>query len=30
MSAAAPRYEIAHLAHAELYTADLDGSLWFF
>ncbi|MBW0088537.1 VOC family protein [Pseudonocardia sp. KRD-184] len=25
-----PRYEIAHLAHAELLTPDLEGSLWFF
>lgn len=24
------RNEIAHLAHAELFTADLGGSLWFF
>lgn len=24
------RHEIAHLAHAELFTPDLDGSLWFF
>src|SRR3954462_14765699 len=30
MAAATPRYEIAHLAHAEMYTADLEGSLWFF
>jgi catechol 2,3-dioxygenase len=30
MSAANPRYEIAHLAHAEMYTPDLEGSLWFF
>jgi catechol 2,3-dioxygenase len=25
-----PRFELAHMAHAELYTPDLDGSLWFF
>jgi len=24
------RFELAHMAHAELYTPDLDGSLWFF
>src|SRR5215218_3478537 len=30
MAAAASRYEIAHLAHAEMYTADLEGSLSFF
>ena len=24
------RFEIARLAHAELFTPDLDGSLWFF
>ena len=22
--------ELAHMAHAELYTPDLEGSLWFF
>lgn len=25
-----PRHEIAHLAHAELFTPNLEGSLWFF
>jgi catechol 2,3-dioxygenase len=31
MSAVLPvRNEIAHLAHAELFTTDLKGSLWFF
>ena len=24
------RFDLAHMAHAELYTPDLDGSLWFF
>ena len=24
------RFELAHMAHAELYTPDLEGSLWFF
>lgn len=25
-----PKHEIAHLAHAEMFTPDLAGSLWFF
>lgn len=25
-----PRFELAHLAHAELLTPNLDGTLWFF
>lgn len=25
-----PKFELAHLAHAELLTPDLEGSLWFF
>ncbi|GAA3224347.1 catechol 2,3-dioxygenase [Pseudonocardia petroleophila] len=30
MTTAPPRFELAHLAHAELLTPDLEGSLWFF
>ena len=30
MSEARPRFEIAHLAHSELFTQNLPGSLWFF
>lgn len=30
MVTAPPKFEIAHLAHAELLTPDLEGSLWFF
>jgi catechol 2,3-dioxygenase len=25
-----PRYELAHMAHAELFTPNMEGSLWFF
>lgn len=30
MSTGPVSHEIAHLAHAEMFTPDLDGSLWFF
>ncbi|WP_300015217.1 VOC family protein [Pseudonocardia sp.] len=30
MTTPLPRFELAHLAHAELLTPDLEGSLWFF
>lgn len=30
MTTALPKFELAHLAHAELLTPDLEGSLWFF
>ena len=30
MTDTSPRYEVAHLAHAELFTPNLDGTLWFF
>ena len=30
MTDTSPRYEVAHLAHAELFTPNLEGTLWFF
>ncbi len=30
MSDSAPRHEVAHLARAEIFTPDPDGTLWFF
>ncbi len=27
---AEPLFEVAQLAHVEIYTPDLDGTLWFF
>ena len=30
MTPSPARFELAHMAHAELFTPDLEGSLWFF
>lgn len=30
MTETRPRFEVAHLANVELYTKDIEGSLWFF
>ena len=30
MTTARPKFEVAHLAHVELLTPDIEGSLWFF
>jgi catechol 2,3-dioxygenase-like lactoylglutathione lyase family enzyme len=29
-STSAARFELAHLAHIEMFTANMEGSLWFF
>ncbi len=30
MNAPRPRFELAHMAHAELFTPNMEGTLWFF